>query len=127
MGLAYRDQRCRRCRRQRSLPRRADARKNGGKILCLRRHGLSDRLSRAQLARAAGRLGTGPLPTLVLMTDDDTLPDPLAAARALTRGSMVVARSRDAGRLDRMSRALLKMARRNGFAVLIAGDPLLAA
>jgi len=78
------------------------------------------------LARAAARLGAGELPPLVLMTDDDRLPDPQAAARALPRGSMVVARSRDAKRLDQLSRALLKLARRHGFAVLVAGDPLLA-
>jgi thiamine-phosphate pyrophosphorylase len=67
------------------------------------------------------------MPSLVLMTDDERLADPLAAARALPRGSMVVARSRDAGRLSELSRALLKIARRHGLAVLIAGDPLLAA
>jgi thiamine-phosphate pyrophosphorylase len=78
------------------------------------------------LARAAARLGTGKLPPLVLMTDDDRLPDPLAAARELPRGSMVVARSRDAKRLDELSRCLLKLARRHGFAVLVAGDALLA-
>jgi len=61
------------------------------------------------------------------MTDDERLPDPLAAARALPRGSMVVARSRDVRSLDELSRALLKIARRNGLAVLIAGDPMLAA
>lgn len=60
------------------------------------------------------------------MTDDDRLPDPLAAARALPRGSMVVARARDPRKLNDLTRALLKLARRNGFAVLIAGDPLLA-
>jgi thiamine-phosphate pyrophosphorylase len=67
------------------------------------------------------------LPSLVLMTDDDRLPDPLAAALALPRGSMVVARSRNSQRLNELSRALLKLARRRGIGVLIAGDPLLAA
>lgn len=66
------------------------------------------------------------MPSLVLMTDDERLADPLAAARVLPRGSMVVARSRDAGRLSELSRSLLKIARRHGLAVLIAGDPLLA-
>jgi thiamine-phosphate pyrophosphorylase len=61
------------------------------------------------------------------MTDDERLPDPLAAARVLPRGSLVVARSRDAWRLNDLSRALLELSRRNGFAVLIASDPLLAA
>ena len=67
------------------------------------------------------------MPSLVLMTDDDRLSDPLPAARALPRGSMVVARSRDARRLGELSLALLRIARRRGVAVLIAGDPLLAA
>jgi thiamine-phosphate pyrophosphorylase len=60
------------------------------------------------------------LPALVLMTDDVRLPDPLAAARALPKGSMVVARSR--GELEPLVRALL----RAHCAVLVAGDPLLA-
>jgi thiamine-phosphate pyrophosphorylase len=60
------------------------------------------------------------------MTDDDRLPDPLSAARTLPRGSLVVARSRDKRRLDELSRALLRLARCSGFAVLVAGDPLLA-
>jgi thiamine-phosphate pyrophosphorylase len=61
------------------------------------------------------------------MTDDDRLPDPLAAARALPRGSMIVARARDPRRLNELSRALLKLAHRNGLAVLVAADPMLAA
>jgi thiamine-phosphate pyrophosphorylase len=67
------------------------------------------------------------LPPLVLMTDDDRLADPLAAARALPRGSMVVVRARNAHRLSELSRTILKLARRNRLAVLVAGDPLLAA
>jgi thiamine-phosphate pyrophosphorylase len=55
------------------------------------------------------------------MTDDVRLADPLAAARALPRGSIVVVRSRT--RLEPLARALLETRCR----VLIAGDPLLAA
>jgi thiamine-phosphate pyrophosphorylase len=72
------------------------------------------------------RLGSGALPSLVLMTDDARLADPLAAASALPRGSMVVVRARDAKRRDALARALLKLARICGLAVLIADDPLLA-
>lgn len=61
------------------------------------------------------------MPALVLMTDDARLPDPLAAARALPKGSMVVARSRRT--LEPLVRALLKAR----CTVLVAGDPLLAA
>ena len=74
---------------------------------------MSDRLQRARLARAAGRL--------VLITDDARLPDPLAAARALPKGSIVIARSRT--RLEALARALLK----EGCTVLVAGDGALAA
>ena len=90
---------------------------------------MSDRLARAQLARAAARLkarASSSLPALVLMTDDDRLPAALAAARALPRGSMVVARARDRTQLERLSAALLRLARTRGFAVVVAGDPELA-
>lgn len=55
------------------------------------------------------------------MTDEARLPDPLAAARALPRGSIVVVRSRtDPAPL---ARAMLKL---RHVVVLIAGDPELA-
>jgi thiamine-phosphate pyrophosphorylase len=82
------------------------------------------------LARAANRLKAemrSPLPPLVLMTDDERLPDPLAAARALPRGSMVVVRSKEQEGLERLSSALLRVARTRGFGVVVAGDPALAA
>jgi thiamine-phosphate pyrophosphorylase len=90
---------------------------------------VSDSLARAQLARAAGRLkaqAASKLPALVLMTDDERLPDPLAAAWALPRGSMVVARTKDHIKLERLSGALLRIARTNGLGVVVAGDPELA-
>jgi thiamine-phosphate pyrophosphorylase len=67
------------------------------------------------------------LPSLVLMTDDTRLADPLAAASALPRGSMVVVRACDAKRRDALARAMLKRARTGGLAILVADDPLLAA
>jgi thiamine-phosphate pyrophosphorylase len=60
------------------------------------------------------------------MTDDERLPDPLAAARALPRGSMIVARARERRNLELLSSALLKLARTRGLAVSVAGDPRLA-
>jgi thiamine-phosphate pyrophosphorylase len=81
------------------------------------------------LARAAGQLkarARSTLPPLVLMTDDERLPDPLAAARALPRGSMVVARTRDRSRLEGLSGALLRIARTHGLGIAVAGDPELA-
>ena len=58
------------------------------------------------------------------MTDDDRLPDPVAAARALPRGSLVIIRARDAKRRRALAEALL--AKTNGLILLAAGDPVLA-
>ncbi|HWA03687.1 MAG TPA: thiamine phosphate synthase [Rhizomicrobium sp.] len=88
---------------------------------------MSDSLARARLARAAGRLAGGALPPLVLMTDAERLADPASAARALPRGSMVVARARDSERLRLLARTLLDVSRARGLAILLAGDPELAA
>jgi len=91
---------------------------------------VSDSLARAQLARAANRLkarARNRLPALVLMTDDERLRDPLAAARALPRGSMVVVRTRDPARLEIFSGTMLRTARTIGLAVVVAGNPELAA
>jgi thiamine-phosphate pyrophosphorylase len=60
------------------------------------------------------------------MTDDDRLDDPLAAARMLPRGSLVVLRARDATRRAALARALMSIARTRGIRVSIAGDPELA-
>ena len=69
----------------------------------------------------------GQLPPLVLMTDDDRLPDPLAAAAALPKGAMVIVRARDSGRRAELARALLALSRRRDLFLLIADDPALAA
>ena len=58
------------------------------------------------------------------MTDDDRLPDPLAAARALPKGSLVIVRSRDAKRRHALGEAL--RAQTHGLILLAADDPLLA-
>ena len=64
------------------------------------------------------------LPPLVLMTDDARLADPLRAAKALPRGSLVIVRARDAERRARLAEALLRLPY---IFVLIADDPALAA
>ncbi|HXM00178.1 MAG TPA: thiamine phosphate synthase [Rhizomicrobium sp.] len=79
-------------------------------------------LARAQLARAALRLGG----RLVLMTDDERLKDPLAAARALPRGSLVIVRARHARHRAELAAALMQIARARKLMVLIAGDGPLA-
>ena len=58
------------------------------------------------------------------MTDDERLPDPIAAARRLPKGSMVIVRARDA----RRRHALVETLRRetNGLILLAADDPVLA-
>jgi thiamine-phosphate pyrophosphorylase len=61
------------------------------------------------------------------MTDDDRLAEPLAAACALPRGSLIVLRARDATRRAALATALLALARTHDLRVSIAGDPELAA
>jgi thiamine-phosphate pyrophosphorylase len=69
----------------------------------------------------------GLLPSLVLMTDDARLPDPLAAAAALPKGAMVIVRARDAERRAALAADILVLARRRDLFVLIADDPAIAA
>lgn len=90
---------------------------------------MADKLARAQLARAANALKVqsgSALPALVLMTDDERLADPLAAARTLPRGSMVILRARDAARRARLAEELQRVTRAKGIKLLIADDPALA-
>lgn len=68
------------------------------------------------------RLAGTPLAALVLMTDDARLPDPVAAAKALPRGSLVIVRSRDPGRRRALVAALRQVARTRGLYVLVAGE-----
>jgi thiamine-phosphate pyrophosphorylase len=85
-------------------------------------------LARSQLARAAAALNRAQhsdLPPLVLMTDDERLPDPLAAARTLPRGSMVVVRARQSSHRAKLARALKPIARRRNLTLMIANDPVL--
>jgi thiamine-phosphate pyrophosphorylase len=91
---------------------------------------VAEKRARHQLARAAARLAVAAhtdLPSLVLMTDDDRLPDPLGAVRALPRGSMVVARARRSDAREHLARAILDIARTRYLFVLIADDAALAA
>jgi thiamine-phosphate pyrophosphorylase len=88
--------------------------------------------ARATLARAAARLNArsgraGQLPPLVLMTDDLRLADPIRAARALPKASIVILRVRDAGRRETLAQQLKSIAAEREHFLLIAGDPELAA
>jgi thiamine-phosphate pyrophosphorylase len=74
-----------------------------------------------KLARDLGRLNSG---FLVLMTDDERLADPLAAARRLPKGSMVILRARNAARRHALADAL--SAETHGLVLLASDDPVLA-
>jgi thiamine-phosphate pyrophosphorylase len=88
---------------------------------------VADKLARIKLARAALRLNTRtPLPAVILMTDDARLPDPISAARALPRGSMVIVRSRNAETRRVLTVALKPVARARKLKILVADDPKLA-
>jgi thiamine-phosphate pyrophosphorylase len=88
-----------------------------------------EKLARLRLARAATALNRSAkckLPALVLMTDDERLPDPLAAARALPRGSMIVVRARQSSHRAKLAWSLRAIARDRGLSLLVANDPALA-
>ncbi|HEY4275406.1 MAG TPA: thiamine phosphate synthase [Rhizomicrobium sp.] len=78
-------------------------------------------MTAGNLARAAARLNAG---LLALVTDDDRLPDPLRAARALPKGSLVIVRSRDIARRRALGEALREAT--EGLILLAADDPVLA-
>lgn len=92
---------------------------------------MASALDREKLARAARALnaesGRPGLPALILMTDQTRVPDPLAAARALPRGSAVILRHTDARMRAALARALIELTRAKGLKLLIAGDAPLAA
>ena len=60
------------------------------------------------------------------MTDDERLPDPLAAAEKLPPGSLIIVRARDAKRRAQLALQLRRIARARGLLLLIADDPALA-
>jgi thiamine-phosphate pyrophosphorylase len=84
---------------------------------------MSDSASRLRLAIAANKLAWhSSLPALLLLTDDERLPNPLAAAAALPHGSMVIVRCRDPARRKSWTAALKRL----DLIVLVAGDATLA-
>lgn len=92
---------------------------------------MASRLAREQLARAARALNARhfarALPPLILMTDEDRVADPLAAALGLPKGAAIVLRHRDAKKRAALAEALARLARARGLLLLIAGDAALAA
>src|SRR6266851_8024053 len=101
MALGHRDQAGFECRRDRSFSRRLDAVENGLEILggiggYGRRcggHRMPSAVERAKLARAALALNAAcRLPSLILMTDEKRLRDPVAAAQLLPKGAAILLR-----------------------------------
>ena len=88
-------------------------------------------LHRERLARAARALNAGVarrrLPALILMTDQVRVPDPLAAARSLPRGSAIILRHTDPATRAALARELATIVHARGLLLLIAGDARLAA
>jgi thiamine-phosphate pyrophosphorylase len=78
-------------------------------------------MSAWKLARAAARLNAG---LLAYLTDDDRSSDPIGAARALPKGSLVIVRSRSAKRRWALAEAL--RAKTSCLVLLAADDPELA-
>ncbi len=74
--------------------------------------------------RGPGRAGAGRLPPLILVTDAERLPDPLAAVAALPKGSAVILRHYELGPAARRALAgrLARLCRARGVRLVIAGD-----
>jgi thiamine-phosphate pyrophosphorylase len=85
-----------------------------------------ERATLAAAARALNANNAPHLPALILMTDQDRLADPLAAARGLPHGSAVIVRHRQAGERAVLARMLLRIAEERGLRLSIADDPALA-
>ena len=85
-------------------------------------------VERAKLARAALALNAGSgLPSLILMTDEKRLRDPVAAALLLPRGAAIILRHTMVETRRALAEVLSRIAREQGLLLLIAGDALLAA
>lgn len=86
-----------------------------------------------RLARAARQLNAAArhprLPPLILLTDRRRLADPVAAARRLPPGSLIILRDGDLPMAERvlLGRRLAGVAARRGLRLLVAGDAALAA
>jgi thiamine-phosphate pyrophosphorylase len=81
----------------------------------------------AKLSNEARRFNARGLPSLVLMTDDDRLADPCAAASRLPHGSLVVVRARTPEHRARLAAALARIARARELVLVVADDPGLVA
>lgn len=89
---------------------------------------MNDLTSLAKAATALKRAarGNSGLPALLMMTDEQRLPDPCPAAHALPAGSGIVLRHYDDPDRLALGRRLAAICRRRGLLLLVAGDPRLA-
>jgi thiamine-phosphate pyrophosphorylase len=92
---------------------------------------MASSLNREKLARAAralnARSGRAALPALILMTDEKRVPDPVAAANSLPRGSAIILRHTNPKARAALGRTLCEVARARALFLLVAGDAQLAA
>lgn len=80
----------------------------------------------AQARRLNLEAGAPPIPSLYFFTDPDRVPDPVAAAKRLPRGTAVVFRHFGVLGRARTARRLASLCRSRGLILLIAADPDLA-
>jgi thiamine-phosphate pyrophosphorylase len=92
---------------------------------------MASALNREKLARAARALnargGHGALPALILMTDERRVPDPIAAAGSLPRGSAIILRHTNPRARAALGQKLAEVALARELLLLVAGDAHLAA
>ncbi len=84
----------------------------------------------SNLSNIAGRLnlaaGAHPLPPVILMTDEERLPDPMPGASGLPPGSAVLLRHYGSPERDRMGEALAGVCRSRRLDLIVAADGDLA-
>jgi thiamine-phosphate pyrophosphorylase len=88
-------------------------------------------LARSKLARAARALNRAAgvqarLPSLIFMTEETRVTDPVSVAANLPKGTAIILRHRDDARRAELAERLAEISRRRGLRLIIAGDPRLA-
>lgn len=86
-------------------------------------------MQRRRLARVAQSIRQDrrhPLPPLVLFSDEERMPNPIAAMRALPAGSSILVRARKPKHRCELARAAKGLATKLDIAVFIADDPAMA-
>jgi thiamine-phosphate pyrophosphorylase len=81
-----------------------------------------ERIARTLSRRALHRKGFARLPALILMTDPQRTPDPVALAERLPRDSMVIYRPFGSLQAQQTAAALGRIAARRGLVLLIGAD-----